>query len=535
MPPPPPPTAPAEPPARVPLRQAAQGRALLAALPASSRGPERVERVREVYLDTAERDLLAAGYGLCVRTWEGGRCEATLASIGARDAGGRRVRDERTVPLPAPVRDARLLPDGALRRLVAALTGDRPLVPLARVAGTRTRRRLRVDADLAAETRLDRVVVSAGGATAPLVELEVARAKGDDVAFRGWLARAWQDRRVRTDAPSRLERALALARIRVPSPVRIAAARLSLEEVGPGTPSARAGARDFARLAADLERAVASARRGAVEGVHATRTLSRRLQAVLAFHARDVRGAFHDDARARLRALRRAAGPVRDLDVLAEALAAAPLPAAHERGRALLVEVVRARRAVARTALARTLASPRLADLSSRWAGPADELAREPSVPFAWAAALRLPGTLERVFAARRAAGGALAEASGARIHELRIAAKRARYAFDACVPALGKPGRRFAKRLRAFVDEAGELHDAEGHAAAVRDLAHAVPRLAGERTAAERAAALLCEAFDARAARGREALDGLYEAALGSASLRELLGHLAKRVAAPR
>jgi CHAD domain-containing protein len=156
-------------------------------------------------------------------------------------------------------------------------------------------------------------------------------------------------------------------------------------------------------------------------------------------------------------------------------------------------------------------------------------------VPFAWAAALRLPPTLEPVLAARRGAGPSLGEASGARIHEVRIAAKRARYAFDACVPALGKPGKRFAKRLRAFADEAGELHDAEGHAAAVRDLAHAVPRLAGERTAAERAAALLGEAFDARAKRGREAIDALYDAALGPASIRALLCHLAKRVAARR
>ena len=102
-------------------------------------------------------------------------------------------------------------------------------------------------------------------------------------------------------------------------------------------------------------------------------------------------------------------------------------------------------------------------------------------------------------------------------------------------MPALGKPGRRFAKRLRAFVDAAGELHDVEGHAAAVRDLAHAVPRLAGERTAAERAAAPLCEAFDARAAQGRATIDRSYDASLGSASVRALLAHLAKRVAVPR
>ena len=256
---------------------------------------------------------------------------------------------------------------------------------------------------------------------------------------------------------------------------------------------------------------------------------------MFAFHAPDVARPVRDDARVRLRALRRAAGPVRDLDVFGEALHAAPLPPTDERGRALLVGVLRARRAVARTALSRALAAPRLAGLAARWARPSDELARTPSVPFACAAALRLPGTLERVLAARRDAGPTLGEAPGRRIHEVRIAAKRARYTFDACLPALGKPGKRFARRLRAFVDAAGDLRDAEVHAAAVRDLARAVPRLAGERAAAERAAALLCEAFDARVAKGRERVDGLYDAALGTRSIRGLLAHLAKRVAAAR
>ncbi len=535
MPPPPPPSGHVEIEVRASLRNVAHGRELVATLPCSSRGPERVDRVRDVYLDTAGRDLLAAGYGFRIRTTNGDRFEATLKAIDERDARGVHVREERTVPLEAPVRDPRLLPDGALRRLLAAITDGRPLVPLARVTGTRTRRRLRVDSELGAEASLDRVVVAAGGASAPLLELEVERTKGDEAAFRGWIERAWRGRHVRLCAPGKFERALALARIRVPSAVRIAASRLSLEEVGPDTPSARAGARDFARLAADLERAIASARRGAVEGVHETRTLSRRLRAVLAFHAPDVPGPVYDDARTRLRALRRAAGPVRDLDVFVEALLAAPLPAAEERGRALLVVVVRARRAAAKTVLARALASRKLDAFASRWARPVDELARATSVPFAWAAALRLPRTLEPVLAARRAAGPSLAEASAARIHELRIAAKRARYAFEACVPALGKPGRRFTKRLKAFVDAAGDLHDAETGAAAVRDLARGVPRLAGERTAAERAAALLGEVLDARAKEGRETIDGLFRAALGPAPVRELLGHLAKRVAEPR
>lgn len=517
---------------KVPLLRVLDGRALVAALPVTSRGPERVDRVRDLYLDTAERDLLAAGYAFRLRTTNGLALEATLKSMSPADDAGIAVREERTVALDAEIRDPRLLPRGSLRRLVTAIIGRRPLVPLARVVGTRTRRRLRVDADLAAEASLDRVVVSAAGHAAPVIELEIERTKGDEATFRAWLDRAWQGRRVPLGGPSKLERALALLRIEVPSAVRVTAARLSIETVGPDTPSARAGARDLALAAAELERAIAAARRGSVEGVHDTRTLSRRLRAVLAFHAPDVAGALVEDARTRLRALRRAAGPVRDLDVLADALRAAVLAPELGRGRALLLDAVRTERARLRVALSKALASPRLASVAAHWAQPAAELARRTSVPFVLSAALRLPRSLEAPLAARRAIVGPIARASGPRIHALRIAAKRARYAVETCLPALGKPAKRFAKRLRAFVEEAGRLRDAEVHGDAVRHMLLLVPRLAGERVAAERTGAALSDRFGARAAKARARLDRLCDAALGAAAIEGFLAHLAKRAA---
>lgn len=517
---------------KVSLTGVAQGRALVEALAVSSRGPERVDRVRDVYLDTAERDLLAAGYALRLRLTNDDALEATLKSIEGSVDAGVVVREERTVAIDAPVRDPRLLPDGALRRLVISIVGRSPLVPLARVAGTRARRRLRVDTELVIESSVDRMTASADGHSTPIAELELELSKGEPAAFRAFVARAWSGQRIRFGTTSKLQRALTAARIRVPSALRITAARLSLEDVGPSTHSARAGGRDLARNAAELEHAVAAARRGSIEGVHDARTLTRRIRALLGFHAPDVDPALIEDARVRLRALRRAAGPVRECDVLADAIRAAKLDPSLEKGRVLLLDSVRAARAPLKTQLVKALDSPRLSGLAARWAGPAAELSRKGSLPFAVTAALRLPRSIEPALTARRAITGSFVDASASRIHALRIAAKRARYAVEACLPALGKPAKRFAKRLREFVDEAGALRDAEVHGAAVRAAVRALPTALGARSVAEKTAAALCEGFDAHADRARKRLDSLADKALGPASLRDVLEHLARRAA---
>ena len=50
---------------------------------------------------------------------------------------------------------------------------------------------------------------------------------------------------------------------------------------------------------------------------------------------------------------------------------------------------------------------------------------------------------------------------SDARLHEVRIRTKRARYAAEACTPAVGKPARAFAQAAARLQDVLGELHDA--------------------------------------------------------------------------
>src|SRR5439155_1718275 len=103
---------------------------------------------------------------------------------------------------------------------------------------------------------------------------------------------------------------------------------------------------------APLRRSMAAARRGSVDGVHDVRTNARRLRTVLAAHGDEVPDERADPLRARLRALRRAAGAARDLDVLAATLRGEPARGANPAGIAALLEAVAARRAEARSALA---------------------------------------------------------------------------------------------------------------------------------------------------------------------------------------
>jgi CHAD domain-containing protein len=66
--------------------------------------------------------------------------------------------------------------------------------------------------------------------------------------------------------------------------------------------------------------------------------------------------------------------------------------------------------------------------------------------------------TKRRLRRANRAPAGADRDVA---LHEARKAAKRARYAAEAAEPALGKPARRFAKRMKAVQSVLGDHQDA--------------------------------------------------------------------------
>lgn len=206
------------------------------------------------------------------------------------------------------------------------------------------------------------------------------------------------------------------------------------------------------------------------EGVHQMRVALRRLRSVLRVFRAAVRcdavRAFDDG----LQALARLLGTARDLDVFLRGIGAkvaAALPG--ERRIAQLLRAVEARRVAAYAALRAELDGPGfralvldgLALILERpWQAEAAqapdqaEVLAEPLAEFA--AAL-----LDKRWHKLCAEGEEIRRLDDAALHELRLMAKRLRYAAELFAPLWpGKAARRFLKRLAALQEELGLAND---------------------------------------------------------------------------
>ena len=149
--------------------------AAAAALAGYDLGPQGGEqRITDVYLDTADRRVTAAGYALRRREG-GGRPMVTLKQLQRAGAGGAvHRREELQVEVTAdPAVDvAAALPPGPLRERLTSIVGDAALAPLVALSQRRTMRGVRDGERLVAELSLDEVRVS-GAASGRYRELEV--------------------------------------------------------------------------------------------------------------------------------------------------------------------------------------------------------------------------------------------------------------------------------------------------------------------------------------------------------------------------
>ena len=517
--------------AKVAIRDAGHARRVLASLgmPASLEGVD--EPAHGTYYDTQSRALLAAGYGFRVRRLPRGGAEATLKALGTADAAGVTTREEHTVPLPHARPTPSLLPEGPVRSTLEAIVGDAPLTVLARVVGRRRRYDLAPVPGLRVLVTHDRTRLSAGGRSKTDQEIEIELAEGPEVAFSAWVSPALRRARARPSRESKLERALRVGRVPVPSPARIAAARLGLRpSPRPEAPASEALAHALGRLSTALARAMDSARHGSVEGIHDLRTSSRRLKAVLEAHDAEISKSDRKALRKALRALRRSAGPARDLDVFRELLLAAEVPAAEKSGLAALRAATAARRGAARKKLNQALQQPELGNLADRVAAVATSTLGRPAPAYAIAGASRLPAALEGALAAHAALPVPPSEAASDALHALRIAVKHARYAAETFAPAFGAPVARYAEALRALQDELGLVQDARMARDALRALVASQPPEGRPGDLAVAAAATVTKALDRRAAKARARLDARANDVFSAAALRALFAHLGKR-----
>jgi len=225
-----------------------------------------------------------------------------------------------------------------------------------------------------------------------------------------------------------------------------------------------AGAAVRAALTEAVDRIVqhdAGMRAQDVESLHQARVGLRRLRSHLRLFASLLDGPWSDSLQAELRGLAHQLGEVRNLDVLIDRLGsiAADLRPVVDP----LLDDLASRRDAGRRVLLEVLGDERHSALLERLVA---EAAAPPLLPSAGhPAASTLPPLFNAAWKRLAKHGDRMnAEWTDADYHELRIRAKRARYAADAIVPALAGARRNRAaairKRLSAFQTLLGELQD---------------------------------------------------------------------------
>ncbi len=173
----------------------------------------RVKQVRDTYLDTPERAILAAGYA-CRRREQGGEgARMTLKGLGGvQDAVHR--REELEVLLPSGALPVEEWPAGPVRDRVIELIGDAPLIPLFDLEQTRVVRPMKQGERLVAELSLDDVHLAAGESEQAYFELEVELApQGTEDELAVIATCLQEDWGLQPERLSKFERALAFLEI----------------------------------------------------------------------------------------------------------------------------------------------------------------------------------------------------------------------------------------------------------------------------------------------------------------------------------
>ncbi|HVC42241.1 MAG TPA: CHAD domain-containing protein [Candidatus Saccharimonadales bacterium] len=233
------------------------------------------------------------------------------------------------------------------------------------------------------------------------------------------------------------------------------------------------------------------------EDVHQARVATRRLRSDLRTFRPLVDAAWAEALRDDLRWLGGELGRVRDAEVLRDRLraAATTLPAADRRSAQAVVAPLVAQVGAARRHLLAAMDTERYIEVIDHLVAAA----RAPVLTEMAASPARdvLSGLVRRPWRSLKAgAVAARGDVPDEQLHDLRIRAKRCRYAAEAAASATGKHAARFAREVAALQEVLGELHDAVVAEAWLRERS-AAPRIhetalfaAGELVALQRDAA---------------------------------------------
>jgi triphosphatase len=449
-------------------------------------GPLPAQQLHDTYLDTEDWRLFRAGFALRLRA-KAGHVEATLKGLhSARDD----VADRREIT-------ERLSPQGGVKALAQAtgavgsrvrdVAGVKPLRTLFEVRTSRQRFAVRNGNPNASvgEIAIDEARFSrSNGHRRPMlltrVELE---ATGQDSLPLEHLANRM---RAECGLTRATENKFAVG-LRSASlvPPRGTGPDRNPEPAAPPVMDASTRASDFAaaalrRLHEEWQANEPPARLGeGPEALHRLRVTARRMQTILGLF-RAYLPASVRNSRPTLKGLLDALGLVRDADIRLEAVSAfrSSLPESERGGLDPLLQFLHSERARARSSMLRALDARR----AREWLDTLpDQLARTQPPTTSASASTRnaaaltvVPDLIRRRYRKlRKAARRLTAKSSMAEFHEVRVRAKKLRYALEVIAPTYAKPANRMLTALHKLQSKLGTQHDADV-------IAHYLTQLAG-------------------------------------------------------
>ncbi|PTQ09803.1 inorganic triphosphatase [Sphingomonas oleivorans] len=461
-------------------------------------GPSAAKPLVSTYYDTSDRRLRAAGLSLRIRR-SGNRYLQTIKA----DAGGNAGlfdRAEWEVEIGGTEPDPRAIADTPLDHLAVPAWS---LMPLFSSEVERALWQIE-EGDARIELAFDRGCVLALGVVEPFCELELELKEGEPATLFAWLDRLGDVGGMRLGVRSKADRGYALVEQGAGAASKAGPVLLGITDTA-GEAFAtivRACLRHF-RLNEPLILAAADA-----EAVHQARVALRRLRSALSLFRPLLSDPESEKMRAELKWLAALLGEARNLDVLIGHIDIVELKPRLDAARADVYDRVCV-----------GLNSPRSRGLIldiARWAEAGDWRG---TTDFDKAGLRNLPvirfagQLLDRRRRKFRKAGRDIAGLDPAERHDLRIAAKKLRYAAEFFAglyedKRAKKRRRRFLAALDRIQTSLGELNDAETGRDIIADLARQDP----DPLIAQRLEALAAERFDPDAGKGISAAEAAFD-----------------------
>ncbi|MSP13003.1 MAG: CHAD domain-containing protein [Chloroflexi bacterium] len=443
----------------------------------------------DTYYDTPSHKLQAGGYACRIRLHDG-QPIATLKSLGA-GGGALHIRTELETHLTKPVPDLRTWPNGPAREIATELTGGEDLHPIVTLEQTRQVKPVLSNGQKIATLSLDRITAHIDGSSHTWCEVEVEMEQDTPTNIIQALSDLLhQQAQLQPEGISKFELAMQLfaaeSNAMTSAPPILPEGGIKPDEVnealngdktagaghdapkGPGLESTDSLAQAASKLLRYYMEELEKAEKDlddevSEETIHQARVSVRRLRSLMRLLPEVFKSQKAQRTQRQLQRFARLLGVVRDLDVglLNAEKFSQTLVECEKETFPPLFEIWRIERRAALSNLNKYLDSKRHRQLLRNLRTLADNDPPEPlSSPTPWQLRYLLPPLLWTQYTRIWAYDTVMTDISEDTLHELRIEAKRLRYAFEFFYELLAPEGDKLRELIIALQNHLGELQD---------------------------------------------------------------------------